>query len=100
MLSTLKNTSISDGNILSAIAQGLKKFQKFGNIKQLEGTFPISSPQIYANLFSKLASTLEKAAVRLKFDGGMLVLNPSDGIYQIVNGKLLGCVSKEEIKRL
>jgi len=51
-------------------------------------------------LFSKLASTLEKAAVRLKFDGGMLVLNPSDGIYQVVNGKLLGTVSKEEIKRL
>lgn len=100
MLSTLKNVSISDGNILSAIAQGLKKIQKFGNIKQLEGIFPISSPQIYANLFSKLASTLEKAAVRLKFDGGMLVLNPSDGIYQIINGKLLGTISKEEVDKL
>lgn len=100
MLQTLKNVSISDGNILSAIAQGLKRFQKFGDYSQLEGTFPISSPQIYANLFSKLASSLEKAAVRLKFDGGMLVLNPSNGIYKIINGKLLGNTKEEEVRNL
>ena len=100
MLQTLKNTSISDGNILSAIAQGLKRFQKFGDYSQLEGSFPISSPQIYANLFSKLASTLEKASVRLKFDGGMLVLNPSNGIYQIIDGKLLGNISKNDVTKL
>lgn len=100
MLQTLKNTSISDGNILSAIAQGLKRFQKFGDYNQLEGSFPISSPQIYANLFSKLASTLEKASVRLKFEGGMLVLNPSNGIYQIINGKLLGNISEQEVRDL
>ena len=100
MLSSIKNTSISDGNILSAIAQGLKRFQKFGNFEEIEGNFPISSPQIYDNLFSKLASTLEKAAVRLKFDGGMLVLNPSNGIHKIINGKLLGNITKEEVKTL
>jgi hypothetical protein len=31
MLQTLKNVSISDGNILSAIANGLKRFQRFGS---------------------------------------------------------------------
>jgi len=30
----------------------------------------------------------------------MLVLNPSDGIYQIINGKLLGTVSNNEVIKL
>ena len=98
MLQTLKNVSISDGNILSAIANGLKRFQRFGSYSQLEGSFPISSPQIFANLFSKLASNLEKSSIRLKFDGGMLVLNPSNGIFKIINGKLEGKISENEIK--
>jgi hypothetical protein len=31
MLKTLKNTSVSDGDILSAISQGLKELGKFEN---------------------------------------------------------------------
>lgn len=100
MLKTLKDVSISDGNILSAFSQGLKSIQKFGNYNQLEGILPVSSPQIYAKLFSKLASALEKTSIRLKFDGGQLVLNPSNRIYQIINGKLAGQVSDEEVTKL
>ena len=96
MLQTFKNTSISDGNILSALSQGLKQINRFNNPQQLEGIFPISSPQIYAKAFSKLASSLEKASVRLKFEGGMLVLNPSNRIFKIINGKLSEKISRDE----
>lgn len=100
ILQTLRNTSISDGNILSALSQNLKHIQRFTEGSQLEGVFPISSPQIFAKAFSNLASSLEKSSVRLKFDGGMLVLNPSNRIYKIINGKFSRQVKKEELEEL
>ncbi len=100
LLNALKNVSLADGDILSAIAVGINKIQKFTTYSDIEKRFPISSPLIFNNLFSKLASSLEKAAIRLKFDGGMLVLNPSNRIFQIINGKLSGRVSRDELSQL
>ena len=45
-------------------------------------------PSYMGNLFSKLASKLTDKGIKLKFNGSMLVLTPSDGIFRMRGNKL------------
>jgi hypothetical protein len=65
---SLNNVSIEDGNIMSALAQGLKELD-LNSLEDFEGNFAISDPRIFNILQSKIASSIEKS-VRLKMDGG------------------------------
>ena len=87
---TLNRVSSSDGNMLNALAATLTDI---GNNKfdwsNIEGKFPISHPAIFQKMISSISSQLEKA-IRLKFEGGMFVLNPSNRRFTIINGHLSG----------
>lgn len=87
---TLNRVSSSDGNMLNALAATLTDV---GNTKfdwsNIEGKFPISHPAIFQKMISSFSSQLEKA-IRLKFEGGMFVLNPSNRRFTIINGHLSG----------
>ena len=87
---TLTRVSSSDGNMLNALAATLTDV---GNNKfdwsNIEGKFPISHPAIFQKMISSISSQLEKA-IRLKFEGGMLVLNPSNRRFNIIDGHLSG----------
>lgn len=87
---TLTRVSSGDGNMLNALAASLTDI---GNNKfdwsNIEGKFPISHPAIFQKMISSISSQLEKA-IRLKFEGGMLVLNPSNRRFNIIDGHLSG----------
>ena len=87
---TLTRVSSSDGNMLNALAATLTDV---GNNKfdwsNIEGKFPISHPAIFQKMISSISSQLEKA-IRLKFEGGMLVLNPSNRRFNIIDDHLSG----------
>lgn len=95
IISTLKHIDLEDGNILSAIVQGLKNVSS----ENVEG-FAISDPRIFANVLSKLSSQLERSAVRLKFDGGQYVLNPSNRRFTFIGNKPSSQVTQEELLQL
>lgn len=87
---TLSRISDSDGNMLNALATTLLETSNtefdWGNI---EGKFPISHPAIFKKIVSSISSELEKG-IRLKFEGNMFVLNPSNRIFTTINGHLAG----------
>ena len=87
---TLSRVSSDDGNMLNALASTLLEV---GNSKfdwsNIEGVFPISHPAIFQKIISSISSELEKG-IRLKFEGNMFVLNPSNRIFTTINGKLTG----------
>lgn len=87
---TLSRVSSDDGNMLNALASTLIEI---GNSKfdwsNIEGVFPISHPAIFQKIISSISSELEKG-IRLKFEGNMFVLNPSNKIFTTINGKLTG----------
>lgn len=87
---TLTRVSSSDGNMLNALAATLTEMEstKF-DWSNIEGKFPISHPAIFQKMISSISSQLEKA-IRLKFEGGMLVLNPSNRRFNIIDGHLSG----------
>ena len=92
---SLDNVSIEDGNIMSALAQGLKKLD-LSSLEDFEGNFAISDPRIFNMIQSKIASSIEKA-VRLKMDGGQMVLNPSNRRKELIGERLSGRVSLKEL---
>lgn len=103
IVGTLDYVSASDGNLLNAISAQLNNnFGKDGNFEytKIIGSIPLSHPAIYNQIIRKFASDIEKRAVRIKFPGGMNVLNPSNGIYQIVGGAIKGKLSAKEIQEL
>lgn len=98
LVKTLRNVSIKDGNILSALAQGLKKID-LSNLDDFDGHFAFSDPRIFNVLQSKIASCIEKA-VRLKMEGGQYVLNPSNRRKKLIGNSLSGRVSITELRNL
>lgn len=87
---TLTRVSDSDGNLLNALASTLVEVgsSKF-DWSNIEGKFPISHPAIFQKMISSISSELEKS-IRLKFEGNMFVLNPSNKIFTVINGRLAG----------
>jgi len=67
----------------------------------ISGKFPISHPAIFNKMVSSIASALEKS-IRQKFEGNMLVLNPSEERFTTINGHLSGYYNDhpEELKEL
>jgi hypothetical protein len=47
-----------------------------------------------------MAAVLTKLAVRVKFDGSLAVMHPSDGLIRIFNDRIYGEYTPEEIKAL
>ena len=94
----LGNVSIEDGNIMSILAQGLKELN-LNSLEDFEGNFAISDPRIFNIIQSKIASSIEKA-VRLKMDGGQMVLNPSNRRKELIGNRLSGKVSPAELAEM
>lgn len=83
--------SHSEGDILHSIVNDLITLSLQGIDLSTENiNLPISLPATYKKLISVVSSTLNKLAIRLKFDGILAVLTPSHDIYKIFNGKQLG----------
>jgi len=80
---------------MSALAQGLKKLD-LNSLEDFEGNFAISDPRIFSMIQSKVASSIEKA-VRLKMDGGQMVLNPSNRRKELIGERLSGRVNPKEL---
>jgi hypothetical protein len=87
---TLLKVSSTDGDILNALAGSIFNMETSsvdrGNILR---RFPISHPAVFSKVMSSLASQLEKA-IKLQFEGGMEVLNPSNRRFTLIGGKLSG----------
>lgn len=88
---TLLQASDNDGDMLNALAASLLngKDPSSKNISEIAKDFPISHPAVFNKVLSSLASQLEKG-IKLKFEGGMFVLNPSNRRMTVINGHLSG----------
>ena len=88
---TLLQASDNDGDMLNALAASLldRKNPSSKNISEIAKNFPISHPAVFNKILSSLASQLEKG-IKLKFEGGMFVLNPSNRRMTVINGHLSG----------
>ena len=88
---TLLQASDNDGDMLNALAASLLngKDPSSKNISEIAKDFPISHPAVFNKILSSLASQLEKG-IKLKFEGGMFVLNPSNRRMTVINGHLSG----------
>lgn len=88
---TLLQASDNDGDMLNALAASLLngKDPSSKNISEIAKNFPISHPAVFNKILSSFASQLEKG-IKLKFEGGMYVLNPSNRRMTVINGHLSG----------
>lgn len=88
---TLLQASDNDGDMLNALAASLLNGENPSskNISEIAKNFPISHPAVFNKVLSSLASQLEKG-IKLKFEGGMFVLNPSNRRMTVINGHLSG----------
>lgn len=88
---TLLQASDNDGDMLNALAASLLDGENPSskNISEIAKKFPISHPAVFNKVLSSLASQLEKG-IKLKFEGGMFVLNPSNRRMTVINGHLSG----------
>ena len=88
---TLLQASDNDGDMLNALAASLLNGRdpSSKNISEIAKNFPISHPAVFNKVLSSFASQLEKG-IKLKFEGGMYVLNPSNRRMTIINGHLSG----------
>lgn len=88
---TLLQASDNDGDMLNALAASLLNGEdpSSKNISEIAKNFPISHPAVFNKVLSSLASQLEKG-IKLKFEGGMFVLNPSNRRMTVINGHLSG----------
>lgn len=68
--------------------------------EDIQSTLPIDNPILLKNIMSKLASTLVKTSIRLKFPGTMDVLSPSNGIYKLYDDRLLSYYEGTSVKDL
>jgi hypothetical protein len=77
--------------MLNALAASLLngKDPSSKNISEIAKNFPISHPAVFNKILSSFASQLEKG-IKLKFEGGMYVLNPSNRRMTVINGHLSG----------
>lgn len=86
----LTKVSDGDGNMLNALATTILETSKSNfDWSNIEGKFPISHPAIFKKIVSSVSSELEKG-IRLKFEGNMFVLNPSNRVFTTINGHLSG----------
>lgn len=95
---SLNNVSIEDGNIMSVLAQGLKELD-LNSLEDFEGNFAISDPRVFNIIQSKISSSIEKA-VRLKMDGGQMVLNPSNKIVGLIGDQLSSKVTPTQLTKM
>ena len=105
ILDTLKNSQLSNANLLDNLSTELKHSinadDTFNTIKKY---IPIDDPNILRYILSKMTVAFQNSAVRLKFPGGQYVLAPSNSFIKLYNGKTLeeygGVLSKEVLDYL
>ena len=97
---SLSNLKDGDGNIYSAIASSISTEGRL-DCKKIAENFPVSHPAILGKVVSAISSEIEKG-IRLKFEGGMEVLNPSNKRTTIINNHLAGYYKdhREELDNL
>lgn len=86
------NDVSTEGNLIQAITKQLQDAYKgAGKIEaqQILDNFPLDNPQVLSKSVSQISSYLTKKTVRIKFPGSMDVLNPSNKIYMLYDGKPL-----------
>lgn len=97
-----KRANNNDNDMFNALVSTLTNFNnKTFSWDDISGKFPISHPAIFNKMVSSIASALEKS-IRQKFEGNMLVLNPSEERFTTINGHLSGYYNDhpEELKEL
>lgn len=90
VLEVLSKSGISDGNLLDTLSTALhNQFKVDNDFETLRKHIPIDDPLILRQILSKLTSSLQSNAVRLRFPGGQYVLAPSNGYIKLYDGKTL-----------
>ena len=90
LLKALGGTTETDGDLLTALIKGLDLNKRDGqDYKIIRDNLPISDPQVLNKIVSNFNSLLTKSGIRMKFQGTMDVLSPSDGIFRLYGGRLL-----------
>lgn len=104
IVKALMNSSDKDGNIVQAVAQALLDKAAEGKeltFKDTKGIIPYSDPSVFNQLVSTITSSLNRAAIRIKFAGTLSVLNPSHGIWKLYGDRKLDSFNNEaEIENL
>lgn len=97
-------SSGSRAETVSHIMQNLlNKLEARKNITldDIQNKLPYSDGSVFNFLLSTISSSINRTAIKLKFFGGLDVLNPSENILKTYNGKLLSDFkSTNEIKKL
>lgn len=92
ILKGLQNLTDREGNLVQAISETVVQAAKEGQAiksKDIEGVIPFSHPAMYKQLTSMLSSAFTREGIRIKFNGSLAVLNPSNGIWTIHGDCLL-----------
>lgn len=86
------NDVSTEGNLIQAITKQIQdSYKGAGKIipQEILDNFPLDNPQVLSKAVSQISSYLTKKTVRIKFPGSMDVLNPSNRIYLLFDGKPL-----------
>lgn len=99
IVKSLMNSTSRDGSIVQAVAETLLEKARQGKelkFKDTKGIIPYSDPSVFNQLVSTISSSLTKAAIRVKFNGTLSVLNPSHGIWKLYGDRKLGSFNNSE----
>lgn len=86
------NDVSTEGNLIQAITKQIQdSYKGAGRImpQEILDNFPLDNPQVLTKSVSQISSYLTKKTVRIKFPGSMDVLNPSNRIYLLYDGRPL-----------
>lgn len=104
IVKSIQNSTSRDGNLMQAVMDTLIEDSRAGKLityKNVEGTIPYSNPSVFNGIFSSISATLTKAAIRLKFNGSLAVLNPSHKIWKLYGDRMYDSFNNdEEIQKL
>lgn len=86
----LEGSSGTNNALLKAVTEKYVNLKKSGaNFGSGNVNIPLSDPSIFQSAISNIISSINKQAIRMKFDGMLAVLTPSHNIFKLFNGKLL-----------
>jgi hypothetical protein len=73
----------------AVVSKFIDSYLKGSDLRNMDIQLPMSDPSIFQKLVSVVSSTLNKTAIKMKFDGILAVLVPSHNKYRLFGGRLL-----------
>lgn len=95
----IKESAFKQDSVLSAIVDKYKDYYDKGILK-FRSELPLSSGNVFNQFNTIISSVISRVSIKMKFDGTLSVLTPSQGIYKIFGRKGLDqYASRNELVR-